>query len=121
MGREATLNYPSVDLKIRNDSPHGMVVSTSYTDESITVAIYGTKWVKVDSVTGERRNITQPETIYKENNDVPQGSSRVIQKAGSEGFDITVTRILTFPDGEVRREPVTTTYLAQPRIIERNT
>ncbi len=121
VGREATLNYPSVDLKIRNDSPHGMVVSTSYTDESITVAIYGTKWVKVDSVTGERRNITQPETIYKENNDMRRGSSRVIQEAGSEGFDITVTRILTFPDGEVRREPVTTTYLAQPRIIERNT
>lgn len=121
VGREATLDYPSVDLKIKNNSPSGMVLSTSYTDESITVAVYGKKWVKVDTVTGERRNIKQPETVYKENNDLAKGESRVIQEAGAPGFDITVTRILKFPDGRVVREPVTTTYLPQPKIIERNT
>lgn len=121
VGREATLNYPNVDLKIRNNSPHGMVISTSYTDESITVATYGTKWVDVDSETGPRRNVTSPETIYKENDDLPKGEERVIQEAGADGFDITVTRILRFPDGTTEEEEVTTTYLAQPRIIERNT
>ena len=121
VGREATLNYPNVDLKIRNNSPSGMVLSTSYTGESITVAVYGKKWVKVDTVTGERRNVTSPTTIYKETDELPEGRSRVIQEAGADGFDITVTRILKFPDGRVEREPVVTTYLAQPRIIERNT
>ena len=121
MGREATLNYPNVDLKIRNNSPHGMVISTSYTDTSITVAVYGKKWVEVESITGEPRNFTEPETIYRENNDLKEGSSKVVQEAGPGGFDVTVTRVLTFPDGEVKREEVTTTYLAQSRIIERNT
>ncbi len=121
MGREATLNYPNVDLKIENNSPHGMVVSTSYTDESITVAVYGTKWVEVDSKTGPQANVTRPETIYKENDDLPKGKEVVIQEAGAPGFDVTVTRILTFPDGETEEEAVTTTYLPQPKIIERNT
>ncbi|HVM21651.1 MAG TPA: VanW family protein, partial [Egibacteraceae bacterium] len=120
-GREATLNYPNVDLKIRNNSPHGLVIDTSYTDTSITVAVYGTTWVEVDSETGPRRNITRPTTQYRENDELPKGSQRVVQEAGSNGFDVTVTRILRFPDGETRREEVTTTYLAQPRIIERNT
>ena len=121
MGREATLNYPNVDLKITNNSPHGMVLSTSYTDTSITVAVYGKKWVEVETETGEPFNFTSPETIYRENNELKQGSSKVVQEAGGQGFDVTVTRILTFPDGETKREEVTTTYLAQARIIERNT
>lgn len=121
VGREATLNYPDVDLKIKNNSPHGMVIDTSYTDESITVAVYGKKWVDVDSETGPRVHVKSPTTVYRENNDLPQGDQRVVQEAGADGFDITVTRILTFPDGTTKREEVTTTYLAQPRIVERNT
>ena len=121
MGREATLNYPNVDLKITNNSPYGMVLSTSYTDTSITVAVYGKKWVEVETVTGEPFNFTSPETIYRENDELKKGSSKVVQEAGADGFDVTVTRILTFPDGETKREEVTTTYLAQARIIERNT
>ena len=121
VGREATLNYPDVDLKIKNNSPHGMVLDTSYDDTSITVSVYGTKWVEVDTRNGPREHVKEPETIYKENNDLAPGEEVVIQEAGSVGFDITVTRILTFPDGETKREEVTTTYLPQPQIIERNT
>ena len=121
MGREATLNYPTVDLKIENNSPHGMVIDTSYNDTSITVSIYGTKWVKVDTEAGPQENITEPTTIYKENDDLAEGEEVVIQEAGSNGFTITVTRILTYPDGDTEREEVTTTYLPQPQIIERNT
>ena len=43
-GREATLAYPSVDLKIRNNTPHGVVMIPSYTDTSITVQLWGTRF-----------------------------------------------------------------------------
>jgi vancomycin resistance protein YoaR len=118
-GREATLNYPNVDLKIRNNSPHGLIIKTSYTSTSITVAMYGTKWVEVDSISGERRNPTSPETRTVENPALPRGSQRV-KSEGRGGFDITVTRVLRFPDGREEREPVVTRYLAEPRVIERN-
>ncbi len=45
-GREATLGYPKPDLQIRNPSPFAILIWTSYTDRSITVSLYSTKWVE---------------------------------------------------------------------------
>lgn len=42
-GREATLAYPSVDLKIRNDTDYGIVIWPTYTDTSITVQLWSTR------------------------------------------------------------------------------
>ncbi len=45
-GREATLSFPKPDLKLRNPSPYGMLLWPTYTDRSITVTVYSTKWVE---------------------------------------------------------------------------
>ena len=42
-GREATLNFPKPDLKIRNTTPHGVLVWPTYNERSITVTLYSTK------------------------------------------------------------------------------
>lgn len=42
-GREATLAYPSVDLKIRNDTDYGIVIWPTYTGTSITVQLWSTR------------------------------------------------------------------------------
>jgi len=42
-GREATLAFPSVDLKIRNDTEYGIVVWPTYTSTSITVQLWSTR------------------------------------------------------------------------------
>ncbi len=42
-GREATLAYPGVDLKIRNDTPYGIVIWPTYTGTSITVQLWSTR------------------------------------------------------------------------------
>ena len=41
-GREATLAYPSVDLKIHNNTPYGVVIWPTYTGSSLTVQLYST-------------------------------------------------------------------------------
>ncbi len=53
-GREATLFYPSVDLRIRNDTPYGIVVWNSYTGTSITVGFWSTR-TAVGEQTGQSR------------------------------------------------------------------
>lgn len=53
-GREATLSYPSPDLKIHNNTPYGVLIWPTYTDTSITVSIYSTPWISADQ-TGQRR------------------------------------------------------------------
>jgi vancomycin resistance protein YoaR len=42
-GREATLSFPKPDLKIRNPTPYGVLIWTSYTDTSISVSLWSTK------------------------------------------------------------------------------
>jgi vancomycin resistance protein YoaR len=118
-GREATLNFPNVDLKIKNDSPFGIYVDTSYSDTSITVTFYGTPWVAVSTEKGPRRSPRGPETIVRRVSDLPSGAERVVQTGSGEGFDVTVTRTLTFPDGRVETEEIFTSYVARPRIVER--
>lgn len=92
-GREATLSYGSIDLKIHNSSPHGMLIDTSYTASSVTVTLWGTEWVEVDSIAGEPTNVRP-------------GEER-------DGFDITVTRVLRYPDGREEREQQHTRYLPE--------
>lgn len=43
-GREATLAYPSVDLKIHNNTPYGVVIWPTYTSSSITIQLWSTKF-----------------------------------------------------------------------------
>jgi vancomycin resistance protein YoaR len=43
-GREATLAYPSVDLKILNNTPYGVVIWPTYTNSSITVQLWSTRF-----------------------------------------------------------------------------
>lgn len=45
-GREATVNFPNVDLEIRNTTPYGVLLWPTTDETSITVTLYGTKWVK---------------------------------------------------------------------------
>lgn len=44
-GREATMGWPEPDLVIGNPSPYGILIWPSYTDTSLTVDLYSTKWV----------------------------------------------------------------------------
>lgn len=50
-GREATLSFPRPDLKVRNTTPYGVLIWPTYTDTTITVSLYSTKFA-----TGEVAN-----------------------------------------------------------------
>ena len=52
-GREATLSYPRPDLKVRNNTPHGILVWPTYTGGSITVSLYSTRWVEEVTQSGQ--------------------------------------------------------------------
>ena len=97
-GREATLDYPTIDLKVLNNSPHGLLIDTSHTDSSVTVSMWGTPWVEVESIAGDRTRIRRGEV--------------------RDGFDVTVSRVLRFPDGREEREPQFTRYLPENQPTE---
>jgi vancomycin resistance protein YoaR len=43
-GRESTISYPEPEFRIQNNTPHGVLVWPVYTDTSLTVHLYSTRY-----------------------------------------------------------------------------
>lgn len=88
-GREATLAFPSVDLKLTNNSPYGVVLWPTYTDRSLTVQLWSTRFT-----TGSQQSVTPP-----------SGCGR-----------ITVVRDRLFVDGHRDNQKYTANYDCDPPV-----
>lgn len=86
-GREATLAFPSVDLKIENNTPYGVVIWPTYTNSSITVQMWSTRWVA-----GTQASISQT------------------SGCGS----VTVTRARLWVDGRSENDTFRSAYRCEP-------
>ncbi|QUH05603.1 VanW family protein [Saccharopolyspora erythraea] len=114
-GREATVfqspdGSSVIDVKFKNTSKSGIMITTQWTPSSITVKFWGTKQWDVTSQTGERTSPTPPHEVV-----VPPGQPCSPSK-GTGGFTVTDTRTLRdVHTGEVRTErPKKTVYEPQP-------
>ncbi|MFF0528260.1 VanW family protein [Nocardia amikacinitolerans] len=87
--REATVFDGAIDLKFRNNTQTGVYIETFATGSEITVRLWGTKTVDVESITGEKTKPTEPNTIT-----LPKGKD-CIASEGAPGFTITDTRVIT--------------------------
>jgi vancomycin resistance protein YoaR len=140
-GVEATISWPLPDLIFRNDSDHGLLVKTEYTDTSITVKFYGNNdgrvvigahrdgnteidvvtdggpnARKVSSSVSSRYDFTEPTVEYRANPEFEVDQERQVQRP-REGWSVTVTR--TIEQGETSTEQRwVVRYLAQREIIE---
>ena len=90
-GREATLNFPDIDMTWTNDTDTPVLIRASTDDTSVAVSLYGDN--------GGRR--VQAESGEREPYD------------GGD-FQVTVTRIVRYPDGRVARQPFTSRYEKPP-------
>jgi len=109
-GRESTVAWPSVDVKFKNNSGHPIFVDTSFTNSSVTVSIYGTKFTDVTSESGPRTNFV-PFKTYEED------AAGCIFQEGVQGFSISVDRIFKKDGVEVKRETYKTRYRPEDRVI----
>jgi len=110
MGREATLNFPSIDNKFTNDSPNGILIRVGYTDTSITVSFYSTNDGR--SVKAEGPNILERTPFVAEDVDSPflyQGDAKEVQK-GHDGLKVEVFRVISRPGQPDERERFFTNY-----------
>ncbi|HEY0616155.1 MAG TPA: VanW family protein [Kribbella sp.] len=111
VGREATVAWPSVDLKFLNDSGHGILVQTIFTAStpgkqgSLTVKIWGTKVWDITAGASAKSNPRSPGLVYNTAADCrPQ--------APTGGFDITIFRYFAKNGQRVKTESFTTKYNA---------
>lgn len=110
-GLEATVAWGQLDLKIRNNTPTGIYITTKMKPTSLTVTIWGTKvWDSVKAVSHKKTNIRPYTSAYDSSKDcVPQ--------QGQDGFDITVDRILSKAGQQDVVQSFDTHYIPGPDVV----
>lgn len=92
VGREATVAWPTVDLRFRNDTDYGVFIRATVTPSTyssqgvVTVQMFSTKIWDIESRTSERYNYRAPATRTLTTDDCEPHT-------GYSGFDVDVTRI----------------------------
>jgi vancomycin resistance protein YoaR len=91
-GREATVAWPTVDLRFRNDTDYGVLIHATVTPATyssqgvVNVQMFSTKVWDIESETSGRYNYRSPATRYLQTPDCEPFT-------GYSGFDVDVTRI----------------------------
>ncbi len=121
MGREATLNYPSIDNKFRNDSHSGILIRTSYSSTSLTVAFYGNKEGRTCRAEGPNILETIPvEKEYTDDPTLPVGTEKELSH-GSVGYVVENFRIISRPGQPDVRERYVERYSMAKAKVARGT
>lgn len=103
-GRDATVDWPDLDLKFQNNQPTPIAIVSTYENGRITFRILGKKVPgrEVKIVTSNLRSWGRGERRYYDPS-LPPGAERVIEH-GSSGRAINVYRVVYQNGAEVRRD-----------------
>jgi vancomycin resistance protein YoaR len=117
LGRDATVYWPSLDLKFVNDTKKWMLVKGFTESDGISVAVYGGERRRVESsatplvVTGRVpvERVKDPK--------LPQGKT-VVEEDGTAPTRTTATRKIYSADGDlINSETWTTSYEGETRVV----
>jgi vancomycin resistance protein YoaR len=142
LGREATVNYPVLDLKWKNNSKHGVLVRAFYSSNSITIVLYGDREGKVvkeestgcSTTTSDRRCVdvikTTPYTTDivpcppKDPKVDPTNECSKLKpdevsdlEQGHTGYDVQLFRVIDQPGHAQIRERLSWHYTMLPDVI----
>ena len=101
LGRDATVSYGSYDLKFRNDTPHWILLKTTFTGWSLTVSLYSAPLQrKVVASTSAWYGFV-PFTVHKQNDPTLAKGKTKIDTPGIGGMSIDCYRKVYGPDGKL--------------------
>jgi vancomycin resistance protein YoaR len=117
-GRDATVDYPSVDLKFVNDTGHWLLLRTFVGSSSLTVSLYGTPTGrKVESSTSPLVAHGSPPVVRTVDASLAPGET-VVDDAGSPALTTSVTRDVFTRRGRLLHHDVWySSYRAEPELI----
>ena len=117
LGRDATVYWPSLDLKFVNDTKRWVLVKGFAEPDGIRVSIYGGERRRVESSAGTR-SITGSAPVKRvKDSSLPKGKT-VVEEEGSVPSRTSVTRSIYGADGQlIRTETWNTSYKGETRIV----
>jgi vancomycin resistance protein YoaR len=118
LGRDATVNYPDLDLKFTNDTGKWLLLRTFVGPGSLTVNLYGTPQDRrVESVAQPLRVVGQPQLKRIADPTMEKGSV-VVEDYGEPARSTAVTRIVRSASGAVLHENTWySSYRSEPKIV----
>ncbi|MBA2615004.1 MAG: VanW family protein [Actinobacteria bacterium] len=121
LGRDATVNYPDVDLRFENDTDNWMVVRAQSGGDGITISLLGAPTGRrVVSEPGELRVTGPPETETVPDPTLYAGEE-VVEDAGEPSRAIAVKRIVYVNGKVLYSETWYTSYQSEPKIVREGT
>jgi vancomycin resistance protein YoaR len=116
-GRDATVSWGGPDLKWKNDSANWVLVSVSYTSDSITMSLYGTSpGYKVTYTTGPLTT-GQKFPIEEVKDPTLKTGLKVVQDPGVDGKRVVVTRVVKKGSTVVRTDTFTSNYKPKTEVV----
>ncbi len=120
-GLDATVFFPLVDFKFKNDTPYWILMETYVNPaaSSITWKFYSTsdgrtmKW----ETTGPQNIVPAPDPLYKENSNLANGEIKQTDWA-ADGSDVTVNRTVTRNGKVYIQDTIQTHYLPWQAVYE---
>lgn len=116
-GMDATVDYGSLDLKLRNPYPYAVYIKAYAGGGRLTVLILGKQTEVRYRVRSKVVKVIPPPVVVKVDPSLPAGK-RLVEQRGHSGY-ATVTWRSAYMDGKLLREEVICRdlYLPQPTII----
>jgi vancomycin resistance protein YoaR len=106
LGRDATVDYPGVDLKFRNDTGHWLLIRTFVAPGSLTVTIFGTpQHRRVESEVAPL-SVVGPMPVKVVKDPTLKKGERVVDHPGSPATATTVFRKVYSADGKLLSDDV---------------
>jgi vancomycin resistance protein YoaR len=117
LGRDATVYWPSLDLKFVNDTKSWVLVKGFAESDGISIAIYGGEKRRVDS-SATPLVVTGPVPVDRVNDPKLAKGKTVVDVEGTAPTRTTATRKIYSADGDlIRSETWTTSYEGETRVV----
>jgi vancomycin resistance protein YoaR len=117
-GRDATVNYPDLDLKFVNDTSHWMLLRTFVGAGSLTVNLYGTPQDRRVESTTEPLTVTGPVPVEKTDDPTLDKGKRVVDEFGAPPRQTSVHRLVYDPkDNLLYDDTWRSYYVGEPSLV----
>lgn len=117
LGRDATVSWGGPDFKFVNNTDTWVLISSSYSNSSVTISIYGTDpGYDVSLSTSDWSNIKKYPTKEIQDPKLKKGA-KVVESTGVDGGVIKLTRIVKKDGKQVSESTFTSHYVPKAQVV----
>jgi vancomycin resistance protein YoaR len=117
-GRDATVDYPDVDLRFVNDTGHWLFLKTFVGTDALTVSLYGTPTGRKVESTTTPLVVHGKAPVKKTVDPSLKPGEKVVDDPGEPAMTTSVTRVVYAADGKLlSRDTFYSSYVAAPELV----